>query len=93
MKVLVYGGNGWIGQQVIELLNENYIDCKFLNNIYNTDTKLIYYIIMNLNRLLDYNKQIEQQLYFNFNIKNLQIHKLYLKIHHILKIILEIKYK
>lgn len=48
----------------IELLNENYIDCKFLNNVYNTDTKLIYYIIMNLNRLLDYNKQpaIESEL-------------------------------
>ena len=24
MKVLVYGGNGWIGQQVIELLNEKH---------------------------------------------------------------------
>ena len=48
----------------IELLNENYIDCKFLNNIYNTDSKLIYYLIMNLNRLLDYNKQpaIESEL-------------------------------
>jgi hypothetical protein len=48
----------------IDLLNESYIDCKFLNNIYNTDSKLIYYIIMNLNRLLDYNKQpaIESEL-------------------------------
>lgn len=48
----------------IELINENYIDCKFLNNLYNTDSKLIYYIIMNLNRLLDYNKQpaIESEL-------------------------------
>ncbi len=48
----------------IELLNENYIDCKFLNNIYNSDTKLIYFLIMSLNRLLDYNKQpaIESEL-------------------------------
>ena len=48
----------------IDLINNNFIDCKLLNNLYNTDSKLIYYLIMNLNRLLDYNKQpaIESEL-------------------------------
>jgi hypothetical protein len=47
-----------------DLINENYIDCKILNNLYNADSKLIFYLVMNLNRLLDYNNQpaIESEL-------------------------------
>ena len=45
-------------------LNSNYINNNFLNNLYNIDIELIYYIIMNFNKLLDYNKQpaIESEL-------------------------------
>jgi hypothetical protein len=48
----------------LELINQNYIDCKIFNNLYNVDCKLIYYLIMNLNKLLDYNNQpaIESEL-------------------------------
>lgn len=38
-------------------LNKNYLDINNLNSLNNTDQKLIYYIIYNLNKLLDYNKQ------------------------------------
>jgi hypothetical protein len=37
--------------------NKNYINNDILNKIINADSKLIYYIIMNFNRLLDYNTQ------------------------------------
>jgi hypothetical protein len=48
----------------VELINQNYIDCKIFNNLYNVDIKLIYYLVMNLNKLLDYNNQpaIESEL-------------------------------
>jgi len=36
-------------------LNKNYINNDFLNKMQNTDSILIYYIIMNFNKLLDYN--------------------------------------
>jgi len=38
-------------------LNKNYINNHFLNIIQNADSQLIFYIIMNFNRLLDYNSQ------------------------------------
>jgi hypothetical protein len=38
-------------------LNKNYINNNFLNIIHNSDSLLIYYIVMNFNRLLDYNPQ------------------------------------
>jgi hypothetical protein len=38
-------------------LNKNYLDVKLLNLLENTDCKLIFYIIHNLNKLLDYNTQ------------------------------------
>ena len=41
----------------IKIINNNYIDTSFLHNLYNSDTKLIYFLLLNLNRLLDYNKQ------------------------------------
>ena len=38
-------------------LNKNYINNNFLNQLKNADSYLIFYIIMNFNRLLDYNTQ------------------------------------
>jgi hypothetical protein len=45
-------------------INQNYINNNFINKSINADTKLMYYIIMNFNRLLDYNTQpaIESEL-------------------------------
>jgi hypothetical protein len=45
-------------------LNKNYLDVNNLNSLSNSDSKLIFYIIFNFNRLLDYNKQpvIESEL-------------------------------
>lgn len=45
-------------------LNKNYIDINILNSLCNSDIKLIYYLIDNLNKLLDYNNQpaIESEL-------------------------------
>ena len=45
-------------------LNKNYLDVNILNGLSNSDCKLIFYLIFNLNRLLDYNKQpvIESEL-------------------------------
>lgn len=40
----------------IEYINSHYIDNDILKQFLNTDAKLIYFIIMNFNRLLDYNK-------------------------------------
>jgi hypothetical protein len=47
-----------------KLINDTFIDCKIFNNLYNVDSKLIYYLIMNLNKLLNYNNQpaIESEL-------------------------------
>ena len=38
-------------------LNKNYLKNDFLNNMLKTDSKLIYYIILNFNKLLEYNTQ------------------------------------
>lgn len=38
-------------------LNKNYLDVNIINALSNSDSKLIFYIIFNFNRLLDYNKQ------------------------------------
>ena len=38
-------------------LNKNYLDVKLLNSLENTDCKLIFYMIHNLTKLLDYNTQ------------------------------------
>ena len=38
-------------------LNKNFIDVSFINNLNNSDIKLIFYLIFNFNRLLDYNTQ------------------------------------
>jgi len=38
-------------------LNKNYLDVNIINSLNNSDNKLIFYLIFNLNRLLDYNKQ------------------------------------
>ena len=38
-------------------LNKNYFNNDILNKSINSDSKLIFYLIMNLNRLLDYNSQ------------------------------------
>ena len=45
-------------------LNKNYLDITNLNSLSNSDSKLIFYIVYNFNRLLDYNKQpaIESEL-------------------------------
>ena len=45
-------------------LNKNYLDVNILNTLSNSDCKLIFYLIFNFNRLLDYNKQpvIESEL-------------------------------
>jgi hypothetical protein len=45
-------------------LNKNYLDISVLNTLSNSDCKLIFYLIFNFNRLLDYNKQpvIESEL-------------------------------
>ena len=45
-------------------LNKNYLDVNKLNLLSNIDTKLIFYLIYNFNKLLDYNKQpvIESEL-------------------------------
>ena len=39
------------------IINNNYINSTNLNNINNADIKLLYYLIMNLNRIIDYNTQ------------------------------------
>jgi hypothetical protein len=46
-----------ITNQINIKLNNNYINNNFLNAMYNADLQLIFYIIMNFNRLLDYNSQ------------------------------------
>ena len=38
-------------------LNKNYLDVNNINSLSNSDIKLIFYLIFNFNRLLDYNKQ------------------------------------
>ena len=45
-------------------LNKNYLDINNINSLSNSDSKLIFYIIFNFNKLLDYNKQpvIESEL-------------------------------
>ncbi len=45
-------------------LNKNYLDVNKINVLLNSDSKLIFYFVFNLNRLLDYNKQpvIESEL-------------------------------
>jgi len=45
-------------------LNKNYIDINIINSLGNTDIKLIFYLIENFNKLLDYNTQpaIESEL-------------------------------
>jgi hypothetical protein len=42
----------------IKFIN-NYFDCFFINNLNNTDCYLLFYIIFNFNRLLDYNNNSE----------------------------------
>ena len=42
-------------------ISKNYIDTLAFNNLNNIDCKLIFYLIFNLNRLLDYNTQIALQ--------------------------------
>ncbi len=42
-------------------ISKNYFDSVSLNNLNNTDCKLIFYLIFNFNRLLDYNTQIALQ--------------------------------
>jgi len=48
----------------LQVVNKKYINTKFLSKLQNTDSKLIYYLIFNLNRLLDYNSEnvIESEL-------------------------------
>ena len=45
-------------------LNKNYLDVNLINSLNNSDSKLVFYLIYNFNRLLDYNKQpvIESEL-------------------------------
>jgi hypothetical protein len=45
-------------------LNKNYLDVGIINSLANSDIKLVFYLIYNFNRLLDYNKQpaIESEL-------------------------------
>jgi len=38
-------------------LNKNYLDINIINSLNNSDIKLLFYLIFNFNRLLDYNKQ------------------------------------
>ena len=44
-------------ENVMLNISRNYIDILSFNNLNNTDCKLIFYLIFNLNRLLDYNTQ------------------------------------
>jgi hypothetical protein len=48
----------------IQIINKKYINTTFLSKLQNTDSKLVYYLIYNLNRLLDYNSEnvIESEL-------------------------------
>lgn len=39
-------------------LNNNYLHVKKINNLENSDCKLIFYLIFNFNRILDYNKMV-----------------------------------
>jgi len=38
-------------------LNKNYLDINIINSLNNSDIKLLFYLVYNFNRLLDYNKQ------------------------------------
>lgn len=38
-------------------LNKNYLDVNFINSLNNSDNKLVFYLIYNFERLLEYNKQ------------------------------------
>lgn len=48
----------------IQVINKKYINTKFLSKLQTTDSKLVYYLIYNLNKLLDYNSEniIESEL-------------------------------
>ena len=46
-----------ITNQLDVKLNKHYINNNFLNVMHNADLQLIFYIVMNFNRLLDYNTQ------------------------------------
>ena len=48
-------------ENVMLNISRNYIDILSFNNLNNTDCKLIFYLIFNLNRLLDYNTQVAIQ--------------------------------
>ena len=50
------------------LINNNYFNCTFINNMSNTDIKLIYYLIYNFNNILDFNTEpaIETELAYFF---------------------------
>lgn len=52
----------------ITLSNNNYFNCTFINNMSNTDIKLIYYLIYNFNTILDLNNEtaIETELAYFF---------------------------
>ena len=41
----------------INLINNNYFNCTFINKMFNTDIKLIYYLIHNFNKILDINNE------------------------------------
>lgn len=62
----------------IKLIN-NYFDCSFINNMKNIDLKLIYYLISNFNKLLDYNEQNNIKIEIaNMIVKIIQyLHKSY----------------
>ena len=57
----------------IILNNNNYFNCIFINNLFNSDIKLIYYLLFNFNKLLDLNTEpaIETELAY-FIIKLIQ---------------------
>lgn len=53
-----------INNMDLQIINKKYVNTKFLSKLQNTDSKLVYYLISNLNRLLDYNSEsvIESEL-------------------------------
>lgn len=54
-------GMNTIPEKVALNISKNYVDTLSLNNLNNTDCKIIFFLIFNLNRLLDYNTQVALQ--------------------------------
>lgn len=47
-----------------QYINNNYINIKYINQLHNSDIKIIFYIIYHLDRLLEYNKDQDHEIAF-----------------------------